>query len=80
MTNRGRNVTRRLSSENELGLVPVTWTLCASKKEERVVSSSAVGICEVYAAPLWSFPVTEPVELIVAVETLFAVTSLTNPV
>ena len=44
------------------------------------MSFKAVGIWEVYAVPPRSLPATEPVEVIVAVATLFAVTSLTNPV
>ena len=44
-----------------------------------MLSFSAVGIWELYATPLSSFPVTRPVELIVAIETLLAVTSLTKP-
>src|SRR3990170_1199864 len=46
-----------------LGLVPVTMTLWACRSEERFLWLNAVGICEVYATPLTSLPLTAPVSL-----------------
>ena len=34
-------------TDDVLAVVPVTWTLCASSSGVRVVSSRAMGICEV---------------------------------
>ena len=79
MRSSGHSENSRVATEYELELVPVTWTLCFRRSGERALLLSAVGIWELYATPLSSFPVTSPVELIVAVETLFAVTSLTKP-
>ena len=80
ITTNGSTSTRIVQSDVVLGLVPVTSTLCWRRSGERAVLFRAVGIWEVYAAPLRSFPLTVPAEVMVAVDTLFAVTSLTNPV
>ena len=80
MSSSGSSERSRLRIEFELGVVPRTWTLCLSSRAERAWSLSAVGICDLYATPPSSFPLTDPVEEIVAVETLLVVTSLTKPV
>jgi hypothetical protein len=78
MSSRGRNEKRVPTSDGPLGPVPVTATWWAASRGARPVSFRAVGTWEWNGAPPSSDPLTEPVSLIVAEATLFAVTSATN--
>jgi hypothetical protein len=74
---KGRNE-NTLSTDVVLGLVPVTCTLCSSRRAKGGVVQRGRDLRGVGEPPLSSLPLTAPVEVIVAVETLFVVTSLTK--
>ena len=47
MTRNGKIQPSSPSTELVLGLIPVTWTLCPSRRAESALSFSAIGIWEV---------------------------------